>query len=162
MVIRGSQPSQSSVWGARYAVSALPLSPSRVYLVLRAQLRACLLSAAAPSAIRKGLLHPSSSHSTFCLSERPHFCLVFALVPFGDWAVSGPALCMESICRPVLSMGRGVTLPAPCGAAQPAGVGCCGPLVCCGGLAICRVSHPGVHSAANTAFWNLTSQATSA
>lgn len=41
-----------------------------------------LLLAAAPPATRKGLLYPSSSHSTFCLNESPHFCLVFSLVPF--------------------------------------------------------------------------------
>lgn len=107
LVTPGSQLGQPSVWHARHAVSALPLSPPRVFLVLRAQLRACLLSAAAPPAIRKGLLHPSSSHSTFCPSERPRFCVVFALVPFGERAVSGPALCTESIYRLVLSMGRG-------------------------------------------------------
>ncbi|CAI9174931.1 unnamed protein product [Rangifer tarandus platyrhynchus] len=96
----------------------------------------------------------------FYLSERPRFCLVFALVPFGDRALSGPALCTESICRPVLSWGE-VCPSLPRVAHQLAGVGRCGPPSCCGGLAVCRSSHPGVHSAANTAFRNLTSQATS-
>lgn len=41
-----------------------------------------LLLAAAPPAIRKGRLYPSSSHSPLWLNESPRFCLVFSLVPF--------------------------------------------------------------------------------
>lgn len=82
------------------------------------------------------------------------------------WFHSGSGLYLDQPCARRASVDQccpwgEVTLPAPCGAAQLAGVGRCGPLFCSGGLAICWSSHPGVHSAASTAFWNLTSQATS-
>lgn len=157
LVTRGSQPSQPSV-GCTLRRLCSALSPSRVFLVLRAQLQNCLLSAAAPSAIRKGLLHPLSSHSTFCLQREASF---LPCVCIGSIRGLG---CIWTSCARRASVDQccpwgGVTLPAPC--KQPASPGM-GLWAVLQGLAICRVSHPGVHSAANTAFWNLTSQATSA